>query len=338
MLKPNKYVEGIVDVCGAFELLDKAAGKFSLSDKGYALHAVQKGKVLHALSPKARAFLLMIILEADGEYCLNLLDLMGSSEDTAAKSGRALMERMFRIIDIKCEWADRAFNTSVAHRTVTRELRGAQTTLEHAMSTDHKIASKARATLEEQRLEPVRRVERFLEHTVTPRREWLVDLGCAEKMAVNHYVVTEDGERLLSFFRQKEFYRNDTFVLPFSDQLSSSLNANNLGPANNLFWRGVASSQSAKPRKVSLRGEDLLEAIATIYSDIRLYAFNQAEISAAFHAISCELAMRGSYLDEEDFDRSIELLPQQFPEKVFKLSKRRGAGGYIALRAGSQAV
>ena len=166
----------------------------------------------------------------------------------------------------------------------------------------------------------------------TPRLEWLVDLGCATKDDNGHLVITERGERLLGFFKIGECWRDGVYLLPFSDWLPEILDAKNLADGKDLFWRAVALAMAGRAEPSILEGRELLDFIKTIYPHIKLYGFNEAEISSVFHVASCMESVKGHYIPEDKFDEEVVSLIKSFSGEIFRLSKRRGRGGYIALK------
>lgn len=335
-LSPNKYVQGIIDVTRALGLVDKVAERLSLSDRGYALFAILKS---HHADAGRRAFLLMSVLDSDGEYLLNLLDLIDTGITPTVELGKNLMNRMFDIIDFKTEWAQTGVKSNIAADAIRGELNDARRVLEEALDPDRKVLSKTRTINSQHRLSPSERVNRFLEHTVVPRREWLIDLGLL-KHDSGTQELTAAGQRLLHFFQdagcrgrkdERPFY-----YLPLSNFLSEVLDAENTADPSDIFWRAVCTSETGTATAVTIAGRDLLNRISAIYQHVKLYGFNEAETSAIFHALSCEEAINGRYLKEDGFESILSDLTRRYPKEIFRLSKRRGIGGYIALRGAAQ--
>ena len=327
----KKYVQGIIDVAGSLLLINKIGQKLSLSDRGYALHALEQQDNKEAYRS---AFLLMSVLDADGEYFLNLLDMVRKGMGETIKLGRGLIDRMSKIIELKDQWSKTYIHSSIARDIVQGYLREARRVLKKAMDPSQKVLTRNRATLEERRLSPKERVERFLEHTVTPRLGWLVDLGCAKKDANGHLVVTERGERLLAFFKVAKCWREDVYLLPFSDSVPKILDAENLADAKDLFWRAVATTLAGRGEPYCLQGRErgVLALIKSIYRHLKIYGFNQARISAVFHALSCIECVGGRYLRKDEFEETVSILVREFPKEIFRLGKRRELEGYIALK------
>jgi hypothetical protein len=275
----------------------------------------------------------MSVLDADGEYFLNLLDMLVQGVTEIMALGRRLLDnRMMKIIDLKEQWGKFYIASSIVRNTVLTDLQKAREGLKDAMDPRRKVLRKSRATLEERQLTPDQRVERFLEHTITPRLGWLVDLGCAKKDDNGHLVVTELGQQLLGFFKDFGCLRERVYVLPVSPWLAKILDAKNLADTPDLFWRAVATTLVGRVEACRYQGRVLLDRIKSIYPHVKLYGFNQAEISSVFHVLSCMESMRGKYIQEDRFDEDIESLVKDFPKEIFRLSKRRGRGGYIALK------
>ncbi len=325
----RKYAQGIIDVSGALLLIIRAGQKLTLSDRGYALHAVEQ---LDHKESNQRAFLLMSVLDSDGEYVINLLDMVNKGICGIINLGKNLVDRMLMIIEIKEQWARRSIHSPFAQDLVKGSLQEARSVLQKAVDPDQKVMTKSRATLEERQLSPEKRVERFFEHTVKPRLQWLVDLGCVEKDG-DHLLVTDTGLRLLSFFNSLGCRRdNNVYVLPISDWLSEVLDADNLVDAKAIFWRAVAFAYTGQALSYRSQGHELLQSIKNIYAHVKMSGFNQAEISSVFHALSCTESLNGSFLDEDYFEEDILHLVKNYPREIFRLSKRRGRGGYFAIK------
>lgn len=95
-----KYAQGVVDVARALGLLEQVGTKLSLSARGYALHGLEQ---LGLTKSSQRAFLLMSIMEFDGECTLNLLDLYTSGYREVPDVGKQLVDRLLWIMDAKQE-------------------------------------------------------------------------------------------------------------------------------------------------------------------------------------------------------------------------------------------
>ena len=327
----QKYAQRIIDVARSLLLIDKVGQKLSLSDRGYALHAIEQQSNQEKYR---RAFLLMSVLEADGEYFVNLLDMVGQGVTETTELGRGLVDRMFKIIELKEQWGNTSIHSSIAQDIVQGYLREARRVLKKAMDPSQKVTTKSRATLEDKRLSPEERVERFLEHTVKPRLEWLVDLGCAKKDDNRRLVVTERGEQLLVFFKTTECWRDELYLLPIADWLAEVLDAENLADAKDLFWRAVATTLAgrAEPYRLQGRQRKVLARIKSIYRHLKIYGFNQAQILAVFHALSCIECVDGGYLKKDEFEETVSILAREFPREIFRLGRRRELEGYIALK------
>lgn len=327
----KEYARGIIDIAWSLLLIDKVGQKLSLSDRGYALHAIEQQSTTQKYR---RAFLLMSVLDADGEYFVNLLDMIGQGVTETTELGRGLVDRLFKIIELKEQWGNTSIHSSIARDTVIGYLREARRVLKKAIDPNQKVLMKSRATLEERRLSSEERVERFLEHTVRPRLEWFVKLGCAKKDDNGHLVITEQGKQLLGLFKTIDYWRDGSYLLPISDWLAEVLDAENLADAKDLFWRAVATTLAgrAEPYRLQGREREVLARIKSIYQHLKIYGFNQARISAVFHVLNCIECVDGGYLEKDEFEETVSILAREFPKEIFRLGKRRELEGYIALK------
>ena len=325
----SKYAQGVIDVAGALGLLEKVGSNVSLSDRGYSLHAIE---TLDSNGDLTRAFALMVVLEADGEATLNLLDLMTNEPVGRPDIGTLLMARLLRIMDSKQSWAEKNIMTGFARSYVVGEIIDARKKLESALDPEKKRATAGRASEEERSLTPEQRVRRFIDHTVVPRKGWLLQLGCMTEVEKNVYRLTPQGLRLLEALKSANAYKDSVFVLPMSAQILDTLGVSD-SPANeNLFRWSVAESLHGDSVPYAFEMEHLLHEIECIYPHVRLHAFNEATISSLYHALACSRAIVGHVFTETEFQQQISGLVRRFPEKIFRLRQRYGQSGYIALK------
>jgi len=327
-----KYAQGVADVARALGLLEQVGTKLSLSARGYALHTIEQ---LDLTKSSRRAFLLMSVMEFDGECTLNLLDLYTSGHSEVADVGKHLMARLFWIMDAKQQWAEAKLHPSVVRDTILGELSKARLKLEDALDTSKKRLNLSRTPIEDRRLTPDQRVFRFLEHTVIPRRGWLLDLRCMEETGTG-FALTEAGTRLLDALRANGYYRDGCVILPLSQSLADALQIENFSDGIDLFWRITAIAMGASANVIRYDHEDLLSRIKGMYQHVKLHGFNETESASVFQVLSTMEALRGHYIPQADFGLQISELAKMFPDKVFLLRQRRGQGSYIALKRSTQ--
>ncbi|MBT9143361.1 MAG: hypothetical protein DDT29_01762 [Dehalococcoidia bacterium] len=325
-----KYAQGVVDVAWALGLLEQVGAQRSLSARGYALHALEQ---LDLSGSSRRAFLLMSVMEFDGECTLNLLDLYTSGHSKVADVGKHLMARLFWIMDAKREWAEAKLYPRVVRDTILGELSKARLKLEYALDTSKKRLNLSRTPIEERRLTPDQRVSRFLEHTVIPRRGWLRDLGCMEENETD-FVLTEMGARLMDALRASGCYHDGCVILPLSQSLADALQVENFSDGTDLFWHITAMAMSSSANAIRYDPRDLLSRIKGMYQHVKLHGFNETESASVFHVLSTMEALRGQYIPWVDFEQQVSELANLFSNEMFLLRQRRGKGGYIALRRG----
>lgn len=327
-----KYAQGVVDVARALGLLEQVGAKLSLSARGYALHALEQ---LDLTGSSRKAFLLMSVMEFDGECTLNLLDLYTSGHSEIADVGKHLADRLFWIMDAKQEWAEARLRPRVVRDAILGELSKARLKLEDALDTSKKRLNLSRTPIEERRLTPDQRVSRFLEHIVTPRRGWLLDLGCMEGNGTG-FALTEAGTHLLDAFRANGCYRDGCVILPLSQSLADALQIENFSDGTDLFWRITAMAMGTSADIIRYDHEDLLTHIKGMYQHVKLHGFNETESTSVFNVLSAMEAFRGQYIPQAEFEQQISELAKRFPNEIFLLGQRRGKGGYIALKQSTQ--
>ncbi|MBA7649228.1 hypothetical protein ES703_57023 [subsurface metagenome] len=327
-----EYARGVVDVARALGLLEQVGTKLSLSARGYALHALEQ---LDLTRSTRRAFLLTSVIELDGECALNLLDLYTSGHRETADVGKHLMTRLFWIMDAKQEWAETKLSPGIVRDTALSELSRARSKLDDALDTSKKRLNLSRTPMEERRLSPEQRVSRFLEHTVVPRRRWLLDLGCMKENETG-FALTQIGGRLLNALRANGCYPDGRVILPLSRSLADTLQIENFSDGTDLFWRLTAIAVGTSANAVEYKHQDLISHIKAMYQHVKLHGFNETESASVFHALSTMEALRGHYIPQADFELQISELAKLFPDEIFLLRQRRGRGGYIALKRGTQ--
>ncbi|MBT9132776.1 MAG: hypothetical protein DDT33_01305 [Firmicutes bacterium] len=327
-----KYAQGVVDVARALGLLEQVGTKLSLSARGYALHALEQ---LDFTGECRKTFLLMSVMELDGECTLNLLDLYTSGHREVADVGKHLMARLFWIMDAKQEWAKAKLYPRFVRDTILGELSKARSKLEDALDTSKKRLNLSRTPIKERILTPEQRVSLFLEHTVTPRRGWLLDLGCMEENETG-FVPTEVGTHLLDALRANGCYHDGRVILPLSESLADALQVENFSDGTDLFWRLTAIAVGTSANVVRYKHQDLISHIKAMYQHVKLYGFNEAESASVFHVLSTMEALRGHYIPHAEFEQQISELARLFSNEMFLLGQRRGQGNYIALKRGTQ--
>lgn len=327
-----KYAQGVVDVAHALGLLEQVGTKLSLSARGYALHALEQ---LDLTGESRRAFLLMSVMERDGECTLNLLDLYTRGHGEAADVGKHLMTRLFWIMDTKQEWVETRLYPRFVRDTILGELSKARSKLEDALDTSKKRLNLPRTPIEERRLTPDQRVSRFLEHTVIPRRGWLLDLGCMEGNGTS-FALTEAGTHLLDALRANGCYRDGCVILPLSQSLADALQVENFSDGTDLFWRITAMAVGTSADIIRYDHQDLLSCIKEMYQHVKLYGFNETESASVFHVLSATEVLRGQYIPQAEFEQQISELAKLFPDEIFLLRRRRGQGSYVALKRSTE--
>lgn len=310
-----EYAVGIIDVARTLLLLERFGPKIALSSQGYACHAL-----IRTSAPESYVdnFLFHKVVEADGEYTLNILRLIneGVSEPTAL--GEALFARFLALIEYKKAWAE----SNVLHRFSQRALVS--------------ILDEARATLERAIKNKPSHVDFFFKHTINPRVEWLQDLRCVALGANGTQSCTARGMRILDQIKCLGGWQGQFVFLPLDHWLASQLDIPNLyQPAadSDFSWRLVAATVNANPGEVALADHAaLLGEIKAIYQYVKLANFNEADALSLYEVMAARAADGGKVLPQEPFEHVLSELVREFPDEIFKLSKRRGKGLYIALK------
>jgi hypothetical protein len=320
-LKGSKYAIGIVDVAQALTLIERFGTKLSLSSQGYACHALN---TYYSSSSAMDAFLLEKTIEIDGECTLNILRLVKEGTSDVVGIGNSLMTRLLAIIDFKLRWTAEFVQDRFSQRAITTLLTDAKNALQRAINPVKSPISKSP-------------VEFFYKHTVNPRLEWLQDLGCLQSAPSGHPTVTESGMNLLSQIEKIGGYHADFIFLPLDYWLADYLSLPNLYPdesVKDFAWHLVASTQKPYPSPSTIyeNHAQFLEQIRSVYPAVKLANFNEADALSLYEVFAAREAAEGRLLAHAGFDQALAQLVEQFSSEIFKLSKRRGAGLYIALK------
>lgn len=336
----TKYASGIIEVAQALTLLERFGSKISLSSQGYACHAL---KSVSSFQDAIDTFLLEKVIESDGECALNILRLIAEGVTTTRELGEELFRRSLALIEYKRTWAKEKVTSSVSQRMVLSILDSAQKTLESAINPS--TNTQDRRALRKSRKSALGRAENdnvqsgldfFYKHTVNPRVEWLTDLGCLNT-SDNTLAVTERGSNLLGQIRLLGGWHETFIFLPLDNWLTSYLELPSLYPVDHdrdFGWRLAASTVETLPG-ISLLHRDharLLDEIRVVYSAVKLANFNEADALSIYETLASEEARQGRVLQQAEFEAELIALVEEFPSEIFKLSKRRGRGLYVALK------
>ncbi len=324
----TKYADGIIEVAGALGLIAKVGAKLTLADNGYALHAVRQ--VDHPPCPE-RAMLLNAILESDGDATLNLLDLIATSPPPELL-GPLLLERLLMVIQLREAWTTNHVEGKFARDLVLQHLSDARARLQQAVDLNRKHARSWSSYSEGRGLSPEQRIARFYDHTVTPRRGWLRDLGCVVQTGTGQYEATVSGLRLLAAFKDAVGNSNSTLVLPFSSIVMDLLGVVDVETADDLLWKATARFFKEPPSSFSISTIASFHLIKEIYPQVKLHVFNEATVESIYHVIAARLAVDGEHLDRQTFEKQIDVVCSEHSESMYRLRNRQGGSGYIALR------
>ncbi len=332
-LKMNKYARGIVDVARALGLVLRIGRKVSPSDRGYAMHAVRQTASCEVAT---RNLLLLLVMESDGEYSLNLLDILGSGTTTVADAGHELLQRMLAIIGLKRSWAEREILGQVARKFVLAELDDAERTLQEAIDPSKKGAPRRAYPETSESCARGDPAIRFLEHTVVPRRQWLIDLGLLTTSG-GTLALTRSGTTLMQFLEREGLRHSDSsspsvLWLPVSAFLSQVLETPEPVGGVDLCWRAVTEAYCHSAGSWRPDAGEFLETVRLLYPHLRVRGFNEAEVDGLYHAVAALACADGKMVERSSFDSVLDEAVANYSSEVFRLSARRGEGGYIALK------
>ena len=327
-VRGQKYAEGVIDVGRALGLIHKAGTMLTLSDKGYALYAVQQ---LDDSNETVKALLLHSILVHDGDASLNLLDIL-ADQATTGEEGKALVKRLLRVLELRRLRAEEEISDKFTKDLVLQELSESERRLANAVDLDRKTGPSWSGFQSERSLSAGQRLERFYAHMVNPRRGWLRDLGLVREHARHQYGVTKSGRRLLTAVKEAAYYTDQVFVLPFSDEVSDQLGVNHHVETDDLFWRFVARSFREPEESVGLPTDQYLHLVGRIYPHAKFHLFNEAAIESLYHAMLAQLAVGGEYMERRVFDDLLQASLVKYPDRLYGLRQRHGRSGYVTVK------
>jgi hypothetical protein len=151
-------------------------------------------------------------------------------------------------------------------------------------------------------------------------------------------VLTTAGENLLSQLHKMGGWGKNFIFMPLDSWLSSHLAIPNFyddEASSDFGWRLVASSRSPNPGKSTIHLDhlQLLDLIKSTYTAVKLANFNEADALSIFEMLATMEAAEGRVLPQVEFEKALSTLVTEFPSDIFRLSKRRGRGLYVALKS-----
>ena len=342
-LKDPKYATGAVDVLGALNALRRAGPRIMLTEHGRALAALthqswyESGK---------KFFFLRAVLEADGDYLLNLLKLL---PETAAGSeatkglGIIFFNSILALLKQRREEVNGYVSTAWIQRPAIQQLVRAEQSIRYDILNEPR--PQRTLTLEE-RLKQVRARKRgrttpatggptaTLRHTLDPRKGWLVDLGLVTLTEQRTYELTPCGSRLLERVKSDGFEVNGLLRIPFTVPLAQSLDISSEVqiPENYFQELAVHVYHQGMPDEYQTTIECFLADLKHFFPLVKLKNFNQAEILALHECMSIKAASDGKLLKEQQFRAWLEEALDKFGDQVYRVAGRHGREGYLAFR------
>jgi hypothetical protein len=341
----SDYVTGIVDVLGALNVTKRVGPRVVLTHLGRALAAVTQQPWYKNVRSH---FFLKSILEADGDYILNLLSLIPGTQgdsESVRKLGVTFFRRLLDLLDRRREEVSRTIPTKLVREVAIKQIEAFSDSIRYDILNE----SRPSKTLSlEERLRRLRAAKsqkkrrredeptETLRHTLNPRRGWLVDLELVTRGEDKNYQLTAAGTSLLKQVRTDGFELDGLLRVPFSRPLAQALGINKdvvRSIPNDYFHRVVAYVYSgAPPREYSGAIEDFLKDLRFFFELTRLKRFNQAEIPALYECIVLKAANEGQLLSEEKFQELLKDVLKTYADQVYRVTGRYGQEGYLSFR------
>lgn len=342
-LNDLKYATGIIDVLGALNITKRIGPRVVLTHRGRVLAAVTQQPWYENVRSH---FFLKSVLEADGDYILNLLSLIPGTQggsESVRKLGITFFKRLLDLLDRRREEVARAIPTKLVREVAIKQIQAFSDSIRYDILNE----SRPSKTLSlEERLRRLRAAKsqkkrrredeptETLRHTLDPRRGWLADLGLVTRGEDKNYQLTAAGTSLLKQVRADGFELDSLLRVPFSSPLAQALDIKDVvSIPNDYFHQVVAYVYSgAPPREYSGTIEDFLEDLRFFFELTRLKRFNQAEISALYECIVLKAANEGQLLSEEKFQELLNDVLATYADQVYRVTGRYGQEGYLSFR------
>jgi hypothetical protein len=342
-LNTLKYATGIIDVLGALNVTKRVGPRVVLTHRGRALAAVTQQPWYENVRSH---FFLKSVLEADGDYILNLLSLIPGTQgdsESVRKLGVTFFRRLLDLLDRRREEVSRTIPTKLVREVAIKQIEAFSDSIRYDILNE----SRPSKTLSlEERLRRLRAAKsqkkrrredeptETLRHTLDPRRGWLVDLGLVTRGEDKNYQLTAAGTSLLKRVRADGFELDSLLRVPFSTPLAQALDIKDVvSIPNGYFHKVVAYIYSgAPPREYSGAIEDFLKDLRFFFELTRLKRFNQAEIAALYECIVLKAANEGQLLSEGKFQELLNNVLATYADQVYRVTGRYGQEGYLSFR------
>jgi hypothetical protein len=332
-----KYATGILDVLRALRLLEAVGPRLSLAIKGRALYALRQMEEEDAL----RCLLFTTVVETDGDYTLNLFGLIrqGATDDT-------FFERILELLEVRRQELKIAVNDRFilevgigaldAMRDSILKIRGTPRASESTFRERIEAAQRSKrrgssATASSQR--STGEATQTVRHTVAPRRGWLESLGLLKEEPSAGLLPTDAGRRLWAALDTGGFTVGQTVRVPFDEELTVPLGLTNLpsAPGDRLFELASLAYCGASLTS-NLTVDEFMELGRKIHDWTRLKHFNQSHGECIYLPMASILSTQGRFLSRSEFTEVTERASADHPDRVYRLSHRRGGLGYMVFR------
>lgn len=342
-LNDLKYATGIIDVLGALNITKRVGSRVVLTHRGRVLAAVTQQPWYENVRSH---FFLKSVLEADGDYILNLLSLIPGTQgdsESVKKLGVTFFGRLLDLLDRRREEVSRTIPTKLVREVAIKQLQAFSDSIRYDILNESRPSKTLNLEEKLRRLRAAksqkkRRCEdeptETLRHTLDPRRGWLADLGLVTRDDDKNYQLTAAGTSLLKQVRAYGFELDSLLRVPFSTPLAKALDIEDVVSIPNDYFHKVAVDiyNEFPAREYSGSLEDLLEDLRLFFELTRLKRFNQAEILALHECVALKAASVGELLTEERFQRLLNEVLDVYTDHVYRVPGRYGQEGYLSFR------
>lgn len=341
-LSTAKYATGIIDVLGALNITKRVAQRVVLTYRGRALAAVIQQPWYENV--KAH-FFLKSVLEADGDYILNLLLLMpGVRADSEA--GRTLgitfFNRLLQLLEIRKQQLISNIPTKLVREVAVKQLEAAHDSIRYDILNEGRPA---KALDLQERLRRIRtgRIQNrhhgegpteTIRHTIDPRRGWLNDLGLITRDENKTYQLTKAGASLLRIVQADGFELDGLLCVPFTKSLAQLLEISNIATVADDYFHHLAVCvyNDASAPQYSSSEKEFLKDLRFFFELTRLKRFNQAEIPALYECMVLKAANAGKKFSAASFQELLTKVLATYSDEVYQVAGRYGQAGYLSFR------
>lgn len=342
-LKTLKYATGIIDVLCSFNVLKRVGSRVVLTHLGRALAAISNQPWYDNIK---QYFFLKLILQADGDYILNLLSILPSNriDSDASKSlGKVFFHNILDLLNYRRVEINKYISTKLMRDFAIRYIQSASDSIRYDILNEQRPLNsltredrikRVRAMKSGKKVRDITEPTDTLRHTLDPRRGWITDLQLVTRDDEKKYRLTKEGKALLESIKSAQFQVNSVFRVPFSESLINALGISEIPYIKSDYFNYLAVHVylGSPVPEYSGKIDDFYSDLNFFFELTRLKQFKQAEILALYECLAMKAAYQGMYLSKEKFYELLGQLLEKYQHKLYKVAGRYRQEGYISFR------